>query len=217
MTMSSNFFCVQCGNHADQTTCRCGKPLEAADHNPQSGGTHNFVANGCECYLPFNGQAVIERLRQRVSSMVPLTEHLAAFHVKFGLEYTGLPRLLPGDLQDFRERFLGEEVTEYIEGRRVADDGIRTNNPAMVRDGLAQMLDGLVDLVYVALGTAYLHGFDFDEAWRRVHGANMEKVRATSPLQSKRGSTFDVVKPQDWVAPDLSDLVTPNAHEGDND
>lgn len=210
--MASNYFCVQCGKHADQTTCHCGQPLEAEDHG--SGGSHNFVANGCECHLDFNGQAVINRLRVRASSIVPMMEHLVAFHTKFGLEYTGLPRVLPDELQDFRERFLGEEVTEYIEGRQLADDGLRTNNPELVRAGLAQMLDGLVDLVYVALGTAYLHGFNFDEAWRRVHDANMEKVRAGSALESRRGSTFDVVKPPDWVAPDLSDLVTPNAHEG---
>ena len=59
----------------------------------------------------------------------------------------------------------------------------------------------------VALGTAYMQGFNFKEAWRRVHEANMRKVRATSEEQSKRNSSSDVVKPAGWVAPDLKDLV----------
>lgn len=50
-------------------------------------------------------------------------------------------------------------------------------------------------------------GFNFREAWRRVHEANMGKVRARRAQDSTRGSVFDVVKPPGWVAPDLSDLV----------
>jgi predicted HAD superfamily Cof-like phosphohydrolase len=68
-------------------------------------------------------------------------------------------------------------------------------------------LDALVDLVYVALGTAHMQGFDFNEAWRRVHDANMQKVRAQNADESKRGSALDVVKPEGWKPADLSDLV----------
>jgi hypothetical protein len=35
----------------------------------------------------------------------------------------------------------------------------------------------------------------------------MKKVRALRAVDSQRGSTYDVVKPSGWVAPDLSDLV----------
>ncbi len=72
---------------------------------------------------------------------------------------------------------------------------------------LAKKFDALIDLVYVALGTAYLHGFPFDLGWRRVHEANMKKVRATNAAQSARNSTHDVVKPPGWTAPTLDDLV----------
>ena len=72
---------------------------------------------------------------------------------------------------------------------------------------LKEKLDALVDLVYFALGTAYLHGFNFNEAWKRVHAANMKKIRAEKKGDSKRKSTFDVVKPAGWIVPDLSDLV----------
>lgn len=121
-----------------------------------------------------------------------MMKDIREFHEKFGLEYNGFPRLLPSDLSDFRQTFIREELTEYF-------------NADMDGDKVG-CLDALVDLVYVALGTAYLHGFDFEEAWRRVHEANMKKVRADSPEASKRGSSYDVVKPIGWTPPDLSDL-----------
>lgn len=118
---------------------------------------------------------------------------IACFHKKFGLEYDGRARALPPNMQEFRSKFLNEELEEY----ELAVNG----------SDLEGALDALVDLVYVALGTAHLHGFDFREAWRRVHEANMKKVRVERVDQSSRGSLFDVVKPPGWRTPSLSDLV----------
>ena len=122
---------------------------------------------------------------------------IESFHHKFGLSYGGAPRALPWDLAEFRIKFLQEELDEYAAAYE-ADDTVHSRE---------QMLDALVDLVYVALGTAYLHGFNFAEAWRRVQVANMSKVRVERAEDSKRGSTFDVVKPAGWKPPSHKDLV----------
>ena len=107
------------------------------------------------------------------------------FHEKFGLAYDGPPRDLPDELLEFRIRFMQEELEEYIDN-----------------DDREKKLDALVDLAYVLLGTAYQHGFTkFEEAWRRVHEANMKKVRADK-ISMKTGSRdpqFDVVKPPGWT------------------
>lgn len=118
---------------------------------------------------------------------------ISDFHIKYGLAYVGKPRNLPDDLADFRMKFLEEELTEY--------------RAASLSEDLEGQLDALVDLVYVALGTAYLQGFNFREAWKRVHTANMQKIRAVDSSASKRSNANDVVKPPGWTAPDLSDLV----------
>lgn len=73
----------------------------------------------------------------------------------------------------------------------------------------AKFLDGVVDQVYVALGTAWLCCMPFGEAWRRVHVANMKKKRAERVEESTRKSLFDVVKPSGWTPPNLDDLVGP--------
>lgn len=122
-----------------------------------------------------------------------LYQAIHEFHTKFGLEKPPAPKLLGEEASDFRIQFLYEEVNEYCDASAVNDK--------------AGMLDALVDLVYVALGTAYLHGFDFNTAFQRVHEANMQKVRANRPEQSKRGTSLDVVKPHGWQPPNLEDLV----------
>ena len=70
-----------------------------------------------------------------------------------------------------------------------------------------EILDALVDLTYIAIGTARMNGMDFETAWNRIHTVNMQKIRCEKQADSKRGTTFDVIKPKDWQPADLSDLV----------
>ena len=121
-------------------------------------------------------------------------DDIKSFHQKYGIDYDGPPRKLPAELLRLRRSRLWEELIEYIDA-----------------DTLEDQFDALIDLVYIALGTAYLQGFPFDEGWRRVHEANMKKVRAERSEQSRHGSTFDIVKPAGWTAPVLSDLVKANS------
>lgn len=61
------------------------------------------------------------------------------------------------------------------------------------------------DLVYVVLGTFVEFGWDFDEAFRRVHESNMSKLDENGkPLYREDGK---VLKGPNYKKPDLSDLV----------
>lgn len=120
--------------------------------------------------------------------MKTLEQDIQDFHSKFQLEYKDGARQLPAELQDFRSKFLQEELDEY--------------NEAVKEKDLVKQFDALIDLVYVAIGTAYLQGLPFQLGWTAVHAANMLKVRAERESDSKRGSTFDVVKPEGWQKPD---------------
>ena len=119
----------------------------------------------------------------------PVIRDIQEFLTKFEMEYEGPPRHLPDHISAVRSELLREELREYL---RAVEQG-----------SLVDELDALVDLVYVALGNAVLHGFPFEEAWKRVHAANMQKVRGVS----KRGMKFDVCKPPGWTPPNLEDLV----------
>lgn len=139
------------------------------------------------------------------------------FHDRFDLDGNHPMGCLSADVCDFRMKFLSEEANEWYKHQTEAYD--ETTKPVEDRDQanyayhLEHALDGLVDLIYVAFGTSYLHGFNgvFAEAWRRVHSANMQKVRADlDGSNSKRNSPHDVVKPAGWEPPVLSDLVEDN-------
>lgn len=134
------------------------------------------------------------------------------FHEKYGLAYDGKPRMLPPDMASFRHGFMLEEINEWKE----QGDTFPITSEFHMTQVLEGQLDALVDELYVVLGTAYQQGFGpeiFNEAWRRVHAANMAKVRCERPGDSKRGSTFDVIKPEGWKAPSHTDLVCDHAHQ----
>lgn len=129
---------------------------------------------------------------------IPMTKShdVAAFHRRFGQGYDGPPRVLPPEMLDFRSGFLHEELREFDHAVAIGDQ--------------AKLLDALVDLTYVAIGTADLMGSDFDEAWRRVHVANMAKIPAAD-------GTFKIRKPEGWQPPDLRDLVVANDRQPEPD
>lgn len=120
-----------------------------------------------------------------------------AFHEKFALAVhpSTAPTLLDADTFRFRLDFLGEELKEFVE----AHDG----------NDLAKAADALVDLVYVALGTAHLMGLPFDLHWRAVQEKNMMKERAcaANDERSKRRHALDVVKPVGWTPPDHQPIL----------
>lgn len=127
--------------------------------------------------------------------MINLLRDVMTFHEKFGIDYDGPPRVLPPGLWQFRVNFIREELKEYEEAADAGD--------------LPKMLDALLDLIYVAVGTAILHGFRsiFSAAWDRVQDANMVKERATAGTEGKRPWEFDIVKPPDWEPPTFDDLL----------
>ena len=106
------------------------------------------------------------------------------FHEDIMDQYAPPPHI--GDKQLLLERlgFMHEELQEF--------------NMAAARGDIVLAADALADLVYVALGTAYLMGIPFNAVWTAVQKANMTKQRG----MTKRGNAFDAMKPIGWVGPE---------------
>lgn len=119
------------------------------------------------------------------------------FHKQFELPHPGNTpvRNLDAEQFGFRFGFMVEELREYQEAVAAGD--------------LVKAADALVDLTYVVLGTAAFHGFQFKPMWDAVHRANMAKIRTPSAADSKRGSSYDVIKPPGWVSPEpeIRDII----------
>ena len=91
----------------------------------------------------------------------------------------------------FRIGFLQEELDETREAHLLKDP--------------EEIVDGLIDLCVVAIGTLDAYGVDAYKAWDEVLKANMQKevgVKATRPNPL---GVPDLVKPDDWEAPSHED------------
>jgi len=171
---------------------------------------------------------IINRLMYDSAAKVGLVQKthfqmVAEFHEKFGLAYEGWPRQLEPDMALFRIGFMVEELAEYsrasgyysladhLEGiqNMCRDHEYKQEQEQISLEDFEKQMDALIDLDYVVSGTAYLHGFAHDEGYRRVHDANMKKVRVEAKTLdgSVRKSKYDVVKPQGWTAASLKDLL----------
>lgn len=145
-------------------------------------------------------------------------DDIGEFHYKFGLssvthERQGAePREVPDDLLEFRLKFLLEELLEIMDGSGyrlgMSNQGYIIARTDKVERDHAEIFDGLLDLVVVAMGTAHLFGYPWQQGWDRVQRANMSKVKAQADgSDSKRGSSYDIVKPEGWTAPDIEGLL----------
>lgn len=131
-------------------------------------------------------------------------DDVGKFHEKFNLPvadsatesaHCRLPQLLSRKEFNFRTAFLFEEIRELIEGYGEQD--------------LAKMADALVDIVYVALGTAHYAGVPFDELWKEVQRANMEKRpwQEGDPVKPRNTTGLEIVKPEGWISPDIRGIL----------
>lgn len=91
---------------------------------------------------------------------------------------------------EFRANFLQEELDE-LKTAKNADD----------------VVDALIDLCVVAIGT--LNAFDVDayEAWDRVHRANMMKEVGIKESRPNPLGLPDLIKPEGWYPPTHVDNV----------
>lgn len=109
------------------------------------------------------------------------------FYAKF---WPDIPKLTPNRLQ-WRLNFLKEEMQEL-------EEAINLKSPE-------EVVDGIVDIMVVALGTLKEADVDIAKAWEVVAIANMAKERGESKRPGSGG--HDLMKPPGWKAPDHSDNV----------
>ena len=87
----------------------------------------------------------------------------------------------------FRLDFIEEELKE-------------TNKAYMSKDA-EELVDGLIDICVVAIGTLNAFNIDADKAWKEVHKANMAKETGVKPSRPNPLGLPDMVKPEGWEGP----------------
>lgn len=81
---------------------------------------------------------------------------------------------------------------------------------AYEENDLVGVADAIADLIYVLVGTAHEYGIPLEAVWREVHRTNMAKYGPGS-WQREDGK---IMKPADWVPPDLVKVLKGAGWEG---
>lgn len=116
------------------------------------------------------------------------------FQKQYGLWDSGIRGFLESDKMKVKIGHMEEELNELKKAYENGD--------------LLEFCDGVLDLIYVAAGCLNLMNMPVTELWNDIHLRNMNKVRATTGNTGKRGSTFDVIKPEGWAGPRTSDIIS---------
>lgn len=94
----------------------------------------------------------------------------------------------------FRLRFLQEELDEM-------GTAVDEKNPE-------EIVDALIDLCVVAIGTLDAFNVDAHKAWKEVHEANMAKQPGVKESRPNPLGLPDLIKPEGWKGP---------THEGNHE
>lgn len=93
---------------------------------------------------------------------------------------------------EFRVKFLEEELNETKKAAAL------NSNESVDAE---EVVDGLIDLCVVAIGTLDLFGIDSHQAWNEVLDANMTKEVGIKESRPNPLGLPDLVKPTGWIAP----------------
>ncbi len=70
-----------------------------------------------------------------------------------------------------------------------------------------EILDALIDIMVVTVGTAHAMGYDAEGAWNEVMKTNFAKIDPETGFV-KRREDGKIMKPEGWKAPELAPFLT---------
>ena len=118
---------------------------------------------------------------------------IAEMHKKFGANEWVSKQIQEQDIRklekllEFRMNFLGEELLE--------------TRKALASGNAEEVVDGLIDLCVVAIGTLDLMEVDSYKAWDEILRANMSKEPGIKPGRPNPLGLPDLMKPEGWQGP----------------
>ncbi|MDI9830749.1 MazG nucleotide pyrophosphohydrolase domain-containing protein [Streptomyces sp. KAU_LT] len=113
------------------------------------------------------------------------------FHLAFGLDARTTPTEVAPELAAHRAELLAEEAAEVAE--------------VSVTGPLDRLAHELADVVYVAYGTALVHGIDLDAVLAEIHRSSMTKIGPDG--QVARRADGKVLKGDHYEAPDVGAVL----------
>lgn len=139
---------------------------------------------------------------------------IATMHQKFGVNQVvrNLDRAKLLKFLEFRLNFLQEELDEAKTAFGRLQALQTTELPAEAAqihavEAADDVVDAMIDLCVVAIGTLNAYDVNPYTAWNRVHEANMVKEPGIKPERPNPLGLPDLIKPAGWTAPTHKDNV----------
>lgn len=158
---------------------------------------NNECTTGCGSFLCKNGNCMNEHIDiddEECASFWP--SDIYDMHTKFSVRdvVANLDKEKLAKFLEFRLNFLQEELDE-------AKEAAASGDASRAED----IVDAMIDLCVVAIGTLDAFKVDPYTAWNRVHAANMQKEPGIKPERPNPLGLPDLIKPAGWVAPSHAD------------
>ena len=138
---------------------------------------------------------MIQELMKKGINMSDWVYDMYRMHEKYGVHEWVSKNINDKELMskflEFRLKFLQEELDET---RKAAVDG----DPE-------EIVDGLIDLCVVAIGTLDAFNVDAHQAWKEVHKAKMSKEPGIKESRPNPLGLPDLIKPEGWEGPSHRD------------
>jgi hypothetical protein len=121
---------------------------------------------------------------------------IVEFQTKMGQEWHTKLTFTSDETLKLRYNLVDEEVNKELlpNLKKLMEE--EPEDPTIVN-----VVDGIVDSIYVLIGCAVSFGVDLGPIWDKVHEANMLKADG---LRDKNGK---VLKPEGWKHPDIAKLI----------
>jgi hypothetical protein len=101
-----------------------------------------------------------------------------------------------------------EKLRSYLEFRiKFIREELMETEAALTNDDAEEIVDGLIDICVVAIGTLDAFGVDPYKAWDEVLKANLNKTVGVKPERPNPLGLPDLIKPEGWEGP---------SHEGNH-
>ena len=134
--------------------------------------------------------------------IVGVQQDIRTFMDLMGQPIRAFPTVIPDDEARLRIALIEEEYDETI-GALVAllSPNLEGAVRGEVHARLAELADGVADLIYVLVGTASSYGIDMTEIWREVQRSNIDKAGGPVRQDGKR------LKPEGWEPPMVEAII----------
>lgn len=157
-------------------------------------------------------EVLLDELRRGEFGYGDWVDDIHLMHTKFGVRkvVSGLDREKLMKFLEFRLNFLQEELNEAkaaydtLMALQTYEGEARAESVVQAADDI---VDSMIDLCVVAIGTLDAVSVDSYEAWNRVLKANLAKEPGIKPERPNPLGLPDLIKPAGWTAPTHTDNV----------